>query len=678
MASIPVYLLIDVSKKMQGEPLEATQTVLDSIASSLNGVAVDICLCVITFSTRATVARDLSRWDSKKHQMPVLRSISSLEEPKIDKGLKCLWEEYDTHKDKHESLPLLVFVTSGDEPSEYNQNEFEQNRFDRIVVIYHSQNKLDGFYRNIPKGYLEEFGTLSARQYFGNLWEELGHKSSFEDIKKDFEQKLQEAVAERDKAVEERDNALNVTQEIEQKLQVAETECSKAKEGCKKAEEERDHARKDARDELETERIVINDEANRRINEAETNAKNAIDDAQQRIDGNNQKTEVEIKSVRDEADRQVADATKERDIAIENEKNAVKIAREQVEIELKDRIDETGRLNGEAAKLHADGKQVKDDADKIMTDAIADWQKAKQAGANAIDAKIKADMAKKRWLLSGIAAVSIALIAVAFSGYSMTLSTKAISDAKVAIEKAEERETEASASIVATAEANKEAQDKLEAANQTHNNAKDEQKKVDDAREQLLVDQEQLRANREEVARDKADAEQGKTAAIEHERIAKESEANAVAAKQEADNTLGEARQMMDDAQVMKTESENRIRDANQRLAVAESRVKELEALVARGNVSLPPLLPENSRLGISVTDNNGFGVRITAVAEGSAGKQAELQPDDLILMVDDKRLTSPRDYSTAIDAVGERVRLVFRKAGSERNTAITLILSEE
>lgn len=98
---------------------------------------------------------------------------------------------------------------------------------------------------------------------------------------------------------------------------------------------------------------------------------------------------------------------------------------------------------------------------------------------------------------------------------------------------------------------------------------------------------------------------------------------------------------------------------------------------------SVPPTIPiiptelppEQSRLGVRVAvNNNGIGVRITDVRNGSAGHQAGLQPDDIILLINDKRLSSLQDYFDAdSNATGDSLILIVHKADSGKTIEFTL-----
>ena len=179
MANRPVYLLIDVSEKMRGEPFEATQTALDTIAASLKTVvaSLDISLCVITFasSTPPKVLRPLSAWSSND-TMPELTCLN--EPAKVDSGLECLLQNYSNDISKHEGSPLLIFITSGDVPSQKLQDDLKQCGFGRIWVIYHQLSlldkgrvrPLDEFYRLLTFDH-KQFGELSSNDFAG-FWDD--------------------------------------------------------------------------------------------------------------------------------------------------------------------------------------------------------------------------------------------------------------------------------------------------------------------------------------------------------------------------------------------------------------------------------------------------------------------------------------------------------------------------
>ena len=96
----------------------------------------------------------------------------------------------------------------------------------------------------------------------------------------------------------------------------------------------------------------------------------------------------------------------------------------------------------------------------------------------------------------------------------------------------------------------------------------------------------------------------------------------------------------------------------------------------------ITPDIISNARLGISVTansdDDSDEGVLIIVVFEGAPGHLAKLQPGDIILGIDDKRLFSLQDFSVAVAPAGKKMRLIVRKADSGKVIAINLEFSDD
>jgi C-terminal processing protease CtpA/Prc len=191
--------------------------------------------------------------------------------------------------------------------------------------------------------------------------------------------------------------------------------------------------------------------------------------------------------------------------------------------------------------------------------------------------------------------------------------------------------------IKAAAEANKIALEKQTVLDQKIASAEEEKKKAQE--KQTVLDQEIANAEEEKKkAQEKQTAlDQAITNAEEEKRIA-----------QEKQTALDEEKKKVQDKQ------------------------KTLDEAIA--NI---PHEPEVSRFGVRVATNNGFGVRITDVTKNSAGQEARLQQDDIILTIDGKRVRSLKDFSDAVDASGNRMLVDVYKSDSGKVVEITFVLPE-
>jgi len=71
--------------------------------------------------------------------------------------------------------------------------------------------------------------------------------------------------------------------------------------------------------------------------------------------------------------------------------------------------------------------------------------------------------------------------------------------------------------------------------------------------------------------------------------------------------------------------------------------------------------------LGLAVVDNNGDGVKIKAVLPNTPAAKLGLEPDDVLLAINDQALKSTKDFAQAIDKSGGAVRLEVRDHRSKK-----------
>lgn len=84
------------------------------------------------------------------------------------------------------------------------------------------------------------------------------------------------------------------------------------------------------------------------------------------------------------------------------------------------------------------------------------------------------------------------------------------------------------------------------------------------------------------------------------------------------------------------------------------------------------------TQVAASALEQRDAAMRITGVRDGSAAHQAGLQPDDIILVINGKRLATLQDYSDAVnDATGQKMVLIAHKGDSKKNIEFTLVFSE-
>jgi serine protease Do len=78
--------------------------------------------------------------------------------------------------------------------------------------------------------------------------------------------------------------------------------------------------------------------------------------------------------------------------------------------------------------------------------------------------------------------------------------------------------------------------------------------------------------------------------------------------------------------------------------------------------------------LGVT-TDKEGDGAKITEVSEGSAAGKAGLKEGDIIIRINDQKVTSPEDLSKAVGKYKpeEKVTVVYKRDGKEQSQSVAL-----
>ena len=80
------------------------------------------------------------------------------------------------------------------------------------------------------------------------------------------------------------------------------------------------------------------------------------------------------------------------------------------------------------------------------------------------------------------------------------------------------------------------------------------------------------------------------------------------------------------------------------------------------------------SFLGVT-TDKEGDGAKITEISEGSAAQKAGLKEGDIIIRINDQKVTSPEDLSKAVGKYKpeEKVTVVYKRDGKEQSQSVVL-----
>lgn len=140
MRRLPVYLLLDISGSMYGEPIEAVKNGVQVLVSTLRSDPYALetaCLSIITFNSSA-------------QQIVPLTELSAFQMPSIDAGgctalgeaLALLANKIDsevtktTAEVKGDWKPLVFIMTDGEPTDDLNKglNEFKKKKFGMVVA----------------------------------------------------------------------------------------------------------------------------------------------------------------------------------------------------------------------------------------------------------------------------------------------------------------------------------------------------------------------------------------------------------------------------------------------------------------------------------------------------------------------------------------------------------------
>ena len=119
MRRLPIFILLDTSGSMRGEPIESLRSGLRSLLSSLkrDPYALEtVALSIITFNSEAKVLVPLTMLED--FQLPVIEAPDT-GATNIGEALELLLHQYDTEvvkttpEKKGDWLPLAVVMTDG-------------------------------------------------------------------------------------------------------------------------------------------------------------------------------------------------------------------------------------------------------------------------------------------------------------------------------------------------------------------------------------------------------------------------------------------------------------------------------------------------------------------------------------------------------------------------------------
>lgn len=119
MRKLPIYILLDTSGSMRGEPIEAVKTGMKALFAALRRdphALESVHLCVITFDREAKILLPMTELDQAR--MPELPAVES-SPTNMGEALELMCQLYDkevkktTPQEKGDWLPLAVVMTDG-------------------------------------------------------------------------------------------------------------------------------------------------------------------------------------------------------------------------------------------------------------------------------------------------------------------------------------------------------------------------------------------------------------------------------------------------------------------------------------------------------------------------------------------------------------------------------------
>ena len=179
MRRLPIYILIDTSGSMRGEPIEAVRVGLDALATSLrrDPFALEtVWLSVITYDREAKVVVPLT--DLGDFTVPIL-STPETSPTNLGEGLELLFSRYrlevkrSTSTEKGDWLPMLVIMTDG-APSDtllFKQNVamLKSYKFARIICCAAGPKAKVEPLKQIPDAAIYSLDTLDSSS-FSKFW----------------------------------------------------------------------------------------------------------------------------------------------------------------------------------------------------------------------------------------------------------------------------------------------------------------------------------------------------------------------------------------------------------------------------------------------------------------------------------------------------------------------------